>query len=90
MGLLCGNFDVVIFVVCLVMGRFKDVFDAMSSTWCLIMRFVVFSSCVVFHLGWHVVAMFLYCPFVVWVGDVGFDAIPLVVVITAMVSLMIL
>ena len=32
MGLLCGNFDVVIFVVCLVMGRFKDVFDAMSST----------------------------------------------------------
>jgi hypothetical protein len=36
-----------------------------------------------------VVAMFLYCPFVVWVGDVGFDVIALVVVITAMASLMI-
>ncbi len=51
MGLLCDVFVVVVFVGCLVMGRFRDVFDVRSSTRRLIMRFVAFSSCVVFHLG---------------------------------------
>ena len=47
----CCVISLLIFVVCLVMGRFRDVFDAMSSTRRLIMRFVAFSPCVVLHFG---------------------------------------
>ena len=50
-GLLCVIFVVPIFAVCLVMGRFGDMFDAMSSIRRLIMRFVAFFPCVVLHLG---------------------------------------
>ncbi len=81
----------------LVVGHFKIVFDVKSSSRLLIIRFVVFSSCVVFHVECRfvrgrscAVAMFLHCSFVTWMGGAGFNAIALVVVITPMVSLMIL
>ena len=82
---------------CVVVGPFKIVFDAKSLSCCLIMRFVVFSSCVVFHVRCRfvrgrscAVAMFLHSSFVVWMGSAGFNVITLVVVITPMVSLTIL
>ena len=82
---------------CLVVGCFKIVFNVKSLSRRLTMRFVVFSSCIVFHVGCRfvpghtcAVAMFLNCSFFVWMGGAGFNVIALVVVITAMVSLMIL
>ncbi len=81
----------------LVVRRFKIVFDVKSSSRRLIMQFVVFSSCVVFHVGCRfvrghscAVAMFLHCSLVVWMGGAGFNSIALVVVITVMMNLMIL
>ena len=96
-GLLCAIAVGAVLVVRLVVGRFDFAFDVKSPMCCLIMRFVVLSFCVVFHVGCRficgrscAVALFLHCLFVVWMGVVGFDAIVLMVVIILMVYLMIL
>ncbi len=81
----------------LVVHCFVFAFGVKSLTHCLIMRFVAFSFCFVFHVRcWFIcgrlsaVALFLHCLFVVWMGIVSFDAVVLMVVIIVMVCLMIL